>query len=401
MNNPRNITNTSSEISLGWRTWLIILIDFIICIIFYMFVPYLASYFNHALGYSTSLIGVILAVRLISQQGLAMIGGSLADQFGYKKIAILGFIIRGVGFAGMGTTTNVTLILLYAFLSGAGGAMFSPVIKILIAVFTPSEKYKESYSLLHMAENAGAILGPTLGLFIHQDQFVVLSLIAGIVFCLIGVSFLFIHDIPSPSKSMSWRKSSIQIIQNPFFLFFTFMMIPYHAIYQQIYISIPLTAERLTGSSGWLFPLMTLMIILFQWPVTQYFKEKSWNQTLFAAYFCLSLTFIVMGMSSKIWSIIFGLAGIAFATMTLLPAYQTYIAKMAAHGSLGAYFGFSYIAAAIGGALGNVLGGMLYSYFSDINKPEWLWTTFALLCLISAFGCIAYRSLSKTPYSDY
>ncbi|MFD3445927.1 MFS transporter [Microbacteriaceae bacterium 4G12] len=74
----------------------------------------------------------------------------------------------------------------------------------------------------------------------------------------------------------------------------------------------------------------------------------------------------------------------------LFPTLNYYIANMAPSTSLGAYFGFSNMSMAIGGSIGNLLGGMLYDLFTDLHHPELFWGTLAILCLFVSF--IAIRS---------
>ena len=66
---------------------------------FYMLFPYLAVYFREHLGFSVWMVGLILGIRTLSQQGLTVIGGTLADRLGYKPLIIAGLGLRAAGFA--------------------------------------------------------------------------------------------------------------------------------------------------------------------------------------------------------------------------------------------------------------------------------------------------------------
>ncbi|MCA1695790.1 MAG: MFS transporter, partial [Actinobacteria bacterium] len=53
---------------------------------FYMLIPYLAGYLAGDLGLAVWVVGLVLGVRNFAQQGMFLIGGTLADRLGYKPL---------------------------------------------------------------------------------------------------------------------------------------------------------------------------------------------------------------------------------------------------------------------------------------------------------------------------
>lgn len=51
---------------------------------FYMLMPYLAGYLAGPLGLAAWAVGLVLGMRNFSQQGMFLLGGTLADRLGYK-----------------------------------------------------------------------------------------------------------------------------------------------------------------------------------------------------------------------------------------------------------------------------------------------------------------------------
>lgn len=51
---------------------------------FYLLIPYLAVHLGEDLGMSAAVVGIVLGVRNLSQQGLFLIGGSAADRLGAR-----------------------------------------------------------------------------------------------------------------------------------------------------------------------------------------------------------------------------------------------------------------------------------------------------------------------------
>ena len=90
-----NTTNTLSEAARK-RGLIALLID-VFCMYtgFFMVVPLISVHYVDGLGWAAASIGLVLAVRQLTQQGLTLVGGVLADQIGVK---LLLFTIIPAGF---------------------------------------------------------------------------------------------------------------------------------------------------------------------------------------------------------------------------------------------------------------------------------------------------------------
>jgi MFS transporter, DHA1 family, multidrug resistance protein len=380
----------------GFATWLILLIQFIAFFTFFMFVPFISTYFSKSVGFSLSFIGVILATRIISQQGLMTVGGFLADRFGYKLVAIMGFLIRGVGFLGMGLTTNPSLFLLAAGLSGLGGAMFSPALRASITSLTPSEQHKEAFSLLNILENTGTVLGPLAGLYFIEEQFLLLCVVAGIFFGLMSFLVFFLPNHSVAEKKASWIKESVSLFRNQDFMRVIVSLMPFHFLYQQLYLTLPIVANQETGSSGWIFSFVTVFVICFQLPISRYTQNKSLKHIFILSYLVLFLTLIPIAFGASIFTIVLFLTGLSYGSMMLLPSFQTYVASIAPKESVAAYFGFSNMAMAIGGSLGNLVGGMLQDYFVAIQRPAFFWILLCILTIPPIIGALILKHMQQS-----
>jgi DHA1 family multidrug resistance protein-like MFS transporter len=379
----------------GFATWLILIIQFVAYFTFFLFVPFISTYFSNSVGFTLSFIGVILAIRIISQQGFMTVGGYLADRYGYKRIAIIGFILRGIGFMSMGMTTNPYLVLVAAGISGLGGAMFSPALRASLTSITPSKQHKEAFSLLNILENAGTVLGPLAGLYFKEEQFVLLCMVSGILFGLMSFLVLFLPKCSVPKKNTSWVGETVSILRNASFVRIVLSLMPFHFLYQQLYLSLPIEANQVSGSSGWIFSFVTILIICFQWSISRYTTGKSLKHVFSLSYVVLFLTLVSISFGSSIFTIGLFLIGLSFGSMMLLPAFQSYVASIAPKESLAAYFGFSNMAMAIGGSLGNLLGGMLQDYFQSIHRPELFWMVLSLTTIPPIIGAIRLRHLQQ------
>lgn len=100
---------------------------------FYMLMPYLATHLAGPLGLAGWTVGLILGVRNFSQQGMFLIGGTLADRLGYKPMIIAGMVLRVIGFATLGLAGSVPALIAASAATGLAGALFNPATRAYLA----------------------------------------------------------------------------------------------------------------------------------------------------------------------------------------------------------------------------------------------------------------------------
>ncbi|MCO5556455.1 hypothetical protein L7F22_010004 [Adiantum nelumboides] len=153
---------------------------------FYMLIPYLADHLSQGLGLSVLLVGVILGVRNFSQQGMFLVGGSLADRFGYKPMIVAGCALRTGGFALLGLVDNVPALIVASAATGFAGALFNPAVRAYIAR-DAGERRVEAFALFSVFYQAGIVVGPVVGLLLTGIDFTVTCLVAAAVFAVLTV----------------------------------------------------------------------------------------------------------------------------------------------------------------------------------------------------------------------
>lgn len=91
---------------------------------FFLIIPLVSVHYVDRLGWAAAFIGLVLAVRQFTQQGLTVFGGALADRFGPRRLILTGIMIRTVSFVVMGYAAQPWVLLLSGFLAAVGGALF-------------------------------------------------------------------------------------------------------------------------------------------------------------------------------------------------------------------------------------------------------------------------------------
>jgi EmrB/QacA subfamily drug resistance transporter len=105
----------------------------------------------------------ILNAYLLMLAALILIGGSLGDKLGRKKVFMVGILIFIMGSAACGFAPNVTLLVIFRMLQGIGGALMIPgSLSLISSSINPNERGKAigTWSAFTTVVTMG---GPVLG----------------------------------------------------------------------------------------------------------------------------------------------------------------------------------------------------------------------------------------------
>ncbi|MEU0680137.1 MULTISPECIES: MDR family MFS transporter [Streptomyces] len=254
---------------------------------FYMLMPYLAAYLAGPVGLAGWLVGLILGVRNFSQQGMFLLGGTLADRLGYKPMIIAGLVLRTVGFATLGLVQSVPALLAASAATGLAGALFNPAVRAYVAA-DAGERRVEAFALFNVFYQAGILLGPLVGMVLTGFDFRLTCLVAAGVFAVLGVVQL--RALPArrgnDAKDGNSQNEGVlaqwrSILANRPFLLFSVAMIGSYVMSFQVYLALPLEVRRLGGEGTFgtaavavLFAVSGLSTIVGQTKVTAWCKAR-------------------------------------------------------------------------------------------------------------------------------
>ncbi|MEU7688766.1 MFS transporter, partial [Streptomyces spectabilis] len=251
---------------------------------FYMLMPYLAAHLSGTLGLAGWLVGLVLGVRNFSQQGMFLVGGTLADRFGYKPLIVAGCVLRTVGFATLGLVDSLPALLAASAATGLAGALFNPAVRAYLAV-DAGERRVEAFALFNVFYQAGILLGPLVGMVLTGVDFRITCLVAAAIFALLSVVQIRALPVRGGQRAQGagegvltqWRG----ILTNRPFLLFSTAMIGSYVLSFQVYLALPLDVRRVGGDGQFgtvavaaLFAVSGLSTIVGQTKVTAWCKAR-------------------------------------------------------------------------------------------------------------------------------
>jgi MFS family permease len=383
---------------------------------FAMLYPYLAVHFTRDLGLAAWMVGLILGVRVLSQQGLTVVGGTLADRIGYRPVVIAGLALRTIGFALFGLGQGFALLLLGAIFSGFAGALFSPALRSYLAAETPGRR-AEIFALSSVFGQTGNLLGPLIGVALLQVSFQAVSFAAaGLFFLLMLLQARYLPERARgamPTNASVWRDWG-EVLTNRPFLLFSLAMIAYLVLYNQLNLGLPLEVQRLTGSDalvGATYVFAPLLMIGGQVWVTARCRAN-WRgpQSIAAGMLLMAVAFIPTLLGATLLPLdTTGASGVArlgliaanvspvFVSITLLsfgmmmvqPFVMELIPILSRERLFGTYYGFYTLASAIGVTVGNTVTGAALDTGQDSGLAGLPWLLMILLGLASTVGVAA------------
>jgi EmrB/QacA subfamily drug resistance transporter len=121
-----------------------------------------------ALGATVSQVQWIVESYALTLAALLLLGGSLGDRFGRRKIFAAGVIIFGGASAWCGVAPNVSQLIAARALQGTGGALLVPGSLALIGASFPAEKRGRAIGTWSGFTAITAAVGPVLGGWLVQ-----------------------------------------------------------------------------------------------------------------------------------------------------------------------------------------------------------------------------------------
>jgi MFS family permease len=385
---------------------------------FYMLMPYLATHLSGTLGLAGWVVGLVLGVRNFSQQGMFLVGGTLADRFGYKPMIVAGCVLRTVGFATLGLVDSLAALIAASAAIGLAGALFNPAVRAYLAA-DAGERKVEAFALFNVFYQAGILLGPLVGMVLTGVNFRITCLVSAGIFALLSI--VQIRALPARHKEdgavqdgqgkvsvlAQWRG----ILANRPFVLFSIAMIGSYVLTFQVYLALPLEVRRLGGDGEFgiaavavLFAVSGLSTILGQTRVTAWCKARfEPGQALVLGLVFMGLAFVPLLIATAVpvpesgvglWLIAalpptLAALLLAVGTMIAYPFEMDTIVRLSGDRLVATHYGLYNTICGIGITLGNLFTGAALDAARAAGLPALPWIALialGLACAAAMYG---------------
>lgn len=374
---------------------------------FYMLMPYLASYLAGPLGLAAWAVGLVLGVRNFSQQGMFLVGGTLADRLGYKPLIVAGCLLRTAGFVLLAAVDSLPAVLVAAAATGFAGALFNPAVRAYLAADAGPRRV-EAFAVFNVFYQAGILLGPLVGLALTAVDFRITALVAAAVFA--ALTLTQIRALPAqtveattpagprPSILDDWRT----VVTNRSFVLFAAAMIGSYVLSFQVYLALPLQAEVVAPDQvsatvlvTSLFAVSGLVAIAGQLRITSWCGNR-WGpgRSLAVGMVVMATAFVPVavfssptgtGWAMAAGALVLSAVILSVGTAAVFPFEMDTVVALSGNRLVATHYGFYNTVVGVGILLGNLGTGAVFGWAADAGL-EWL--IWVLLTAIG-IGCAA------------
>ena len=357
-------------------------------------------YMRNRLGFTEAQAGQLSGIFGGLIYLLPILGGTLADKWGFRRAFNIAFSILALGyfligsmgmtaFAGIyGGVSQYWLLVAFLVFTAFGGSFIKPSVLGTVALASKPETKSLGYAIYYWLVNVGAMVGPTIAYFVRDslgNEFVYMVSSASCLAMLV-VNLLLYKEIKSETtevtESLGKKFENLFVVLANFkFMIFLLIYSLYWIIFWQEFIIVPYYVTDYIDKS---YPYEILQswagagaIILLQIPINRMTKNMATRSAILAGFAMSSLIWIIIGISPSVPTIAAGIVAFAIGEMTQAPRYYEYISEIAPPGQQGLFQGYAFLPIAIARFVGDPIGGWLYQTSKAAGKPQYVW--FALI----------------------
>ncbi len=383
------------------------------------------------LGFSEQSVGFLQSLIYACTYVIPILGGALADRYGYRRMLMFAFSFLAAGYFLAGEMTSYGAVFASLLIMATGSGLFKPIISGTIARSTNESNSGFGFGVYYWMINFGAFLAPLLVSYLKGFSwsyvFIASSLYCGLM--LVPTIFSFKEpEKPANTKSLKDVLSgAAMVLGDARFMLMIFVYSFFWILYFQNFGSvlwflrdfIDVTPVN-TFFASFGIPLnfdaehVTVInagtIILLQVLISRIVKDAKPLLTMVVGIGFGVAGFICLAFASNIWLFMLGIAVFSIGEMTAHPKYYSYVGLVAPSEKKAVYMGYAFLYGVIGSLVGSNLGGTMYE---TMLKPlvgtsgtegavRTFWLIFAVMGVCAGFGLLLYHRMFRhdTPETN-
>ena len=363
----------------------------------------LAIFLHESLHLSTEQTGTLMGLFGFAVWFLPILGGSLADRFGFRNSLAFAYLILAVGYFLMGSLTAgwmtplrhaiplFWIVLLVLMIPALGPSVVKPVVAGTTARASSESVRSIGYSIYYTLVNIGGTLGPIVAFLVRRSIGIenVFRVSALFVFLMFFATLVFYKE-PSRSGEQSVPtmatalRNMFMVLSNLPFVAFLLIFSGFWIVFWQEFIALPLFIRGYVDPNAKIDLLLSVdpaTVILFQIVVSYLTRKIPAFRAMTLGILISSFSWLILLLHASTGFVIAALFILALGEITQSPRYYEYVSRLAPPGQQGTYMGYAFLPIAVGYLIGGKLGGYLVHYFGDVlHRPEQMWW------VISAIG---------------
>jgi proton-dependent oligopeptide transporter, POT family len=384
-----------------------------------------SSVANGGIGASVEAVGFLQGIIYAATYVLPILGGALADRYGYRRMLMVAFSFLAAGYFAAGAMSSYALVFLALAVMATGSGLFKPIISGTIARTTDSTNSAFGFGIYYWMINLGAFAAPLVVSVLRgwswRYVFVASAAYTGLM--LLPTAFLF-RDPPGAGSTKKLKDTllgAVEVLGESRFMLMVVVYSGFWILYFQNFgtvlyylrdfvdrapVSAALTAAFQAVGLPWTFSFdaehVTVInagtIILLQVLVSRIVKNRPALATMVTGMAIGAIGFVCLAASRNAWVFVLGIAIFSIGEMTAHPKYYSFVGLVAPEDRKAVYMGYAFLYGVFGSLIGANVGSLLYSRLMTpvINTPmaderaRLFWSIFAVLDVAAAIGLVFF-----------
>jgi POT family proton-dependent oligopeptide transporter len=380
----------------------------------------LAMYLSEQLHFSKEVTGWMIGIFGFVVWFLPVLGGTLADHFGFRRALMFAYLVMTVGYFLLGSLSapwmhaarqavgDKWLVLGILMIPALGPAVVKPCVAGTTARASTENVRSMGYSIYYTLVNIGGTLGPVMAWLVRKrlgwGMENVFRVSALSVFLMFLVTLAFFRE---PAQAGEQKVATVaDAIKNMFvvlgnFRFVLFLVIfsSFFVVFWQEFISAPLFLRGYVdpnANADLLLSIDALTVICFQILVSYVTRKIPAFSAMTLGLLISSLSWLILVFHPTTLGLVAALVVLALGEMTQSARYYEYISRLAPSGQQGLYMGYAFLPIAIGYLIAGPLGGYLLHEFGDVlHRPQQMWWVVTAVGVMGAVLMVIYDKIFK------
>lgn len=368
--------------------------------------PFLIVYVSGRLQLPLTAAAGLFTISAIASFVSSVVAGPIIDKVGRKWMMVFSLVVNGLGYFFL---ARADAYVHFALLMGMNG-FISPMYRIaadaMMADLVPATHRADGYSLLRMSNNIGISIGPALGGFVTSISYAIAFYFAAGGLALYGLIIAVLTRETLPEEARAPRQHRRESFGGYGRVFadrpFTGMVVAFTVAQlctTLIWVLLAVYAKTNYGvmerQYGWIPTTNALMVVLFQFMVTQVTKKHAPLLMLALGAALYGLSNLSIAFSIGFWGFWASMVIMTVGELILVPTSSTYAANLAPPDMRARYmsvYGMSWI---IAQGIGPLFGGLL----NDTLNPQAIWFGGSLMGLLAVGAFLLLHRRFPMPAS--
>jgi len=377
------------------------------------------------LGFSTQSVGFLQGIVYACTYILPILGGALADRYGYRRMLLVAFSLLSAGYFAAGHASTYALIFLALLVMATGSGLFKPIISGTIARATDERTSAFGFGIYYWMINLGAFVAPLVVSWLRGFSWKYVFIASSLYCAAMLVPALFVYREPArPASTKSLREvlgGAAEVLGDARFMLMIVVYSMFWILYFQNFgtvlwylrdvidkepVSRAITAllRGIGLDVAFRFDIehVTVInagtIVLLQVLVSRIVASRPALPTMVTGMAIGGAGFAVLASSMNPWVFVAGIALFSVGEMTAHPKYYSFIGIVAPPDRKALYMGYAFLYGVFGSLLGANLGAFLYARMIEpaigsagiAGTARLFWLLFTVLDVFAAGALVVF-----------